>query len=41
MITVYVHVVVDTVGKQGLKAGWEGQTAVKKIKLFLDANKRR
>jgi hypothetical protein len=41
MITVYVHVVVDTVGKQGLKARWEGQTAVKKIKLFLDPNKRR
>ena len=41
MITVYVHVVVDTVGKQGLKAGWEGQTAVKKIKPFSDAKKRR
>ena len=41
MITVYVHVVVDTVGKQGLKAGWEGQTAVEKIKPFSDAKKRR
>lgn len=41
MITVYVHVVVDTVGKQCLKAGWEGQTAVKKIKPFSDAKKRR
>ena len=41
MITVYVHVVVDTVGKQGLKAGREGQTAVKKIKPFSDAKKRR
>ena len=41
MITVYVHVVVDTVGNQCLKAGWEGQTAVKKIKPFSDAKKRR
>ena len=41
LIMVYEHKIVDTVGRQTLKVGWEGSTVVKNLKTFSDTKKRR
>jgi hypothetical protein len=41
LIMVYEHKIVDTVGRQTLKVGWEGSAVVKNLKTLSDTKKRR